>query len=113
MARIKSSELRFRSDISEAWAGEQRRIDDEIKELQRRRRELAQILEDALAAGRRAHRLMECKGAIAARDFSIEEKKAHDLVRRILDLRGYCDLYHQLESRHVDIWVCLGKHWLD
>lgn len=110
---IRANELRIRSDIAEAFRAEQRRIDGEIKELRRRRREMGKLLRRVLVLGRRAYLLQNKKGEVAARRFAFVQREASVLSTRVSDLRGYSDAFRELDNRHVDMWVTLGMHPLD
>jgi hypothetical protein len=107
MTKTSAKELRLRSDIAEALRIEQRRIDSEIKELRRRRREIGLIVRRAKVVSRKAYRLMETQTEKAEKRFNEVAGEGQSLARRVLDLRGYCDLYSELHSRHIDMWVTL------
>jgi len=109
MSAITSSELRLRDEIAIALQTEQRRIDREIKELRASRRELKKIVDRARTVARRAYLLQDIRGEEAAQKFSLMQKEAIYLRHRILDLRGSCDLYRELD-RHVDLWVTLKPY---
>jgi hypothetical protein len=111
--KISRNELRLKSDIKETLRAEQRRIDDEIKELRRVRRELGKIGKSVLRVGRTAYLLQAKQGATAAKSFRLAQTEAQTIAGRVLDMRGYCDLYSNLYNRHVDAWVTLGLHPLD
>lgn len=111
--KIKAKELWMRSDIMEAYRREIRLIDNEIKELRRRRNELSTITNQARRVSRRAYILMNTKGEAAAKRFAQAAEEGRILSRRILDLRGYCNLYSEFSNRHIDLWVTLGQRPLD
>lgn len=104
--KVKPSELRLHRDISEAFATERRRIDAEIAELRRKRRELRRILGKVRTVGRRAWLAMNDPKGKAKH--SACYGPARLLRERVRDLRGNCGAYQAIEDREIDLWVTQG-----